>query len=208
MPRPFASFVARTALSRSSPATQRFAKRIRRPIGPENRGRGIRVPTTALAASRERIEAREPEEDQDPVRDAQRSRDEGDDAPDTLRVPPLERIRQGESEGDHAHNDADAEDRDAANESRERGHAEPEDEEVHEFVVAREAVEDPDAEHGAMFAVPAGMDVGVLVLDRHGSVAVAVDVPELRKDPELPREAERADRDQHDAHEVLEGPQR
>src|SRR5438093_12772629 len=104
MPRPFASFVARTALSRSSPATQRFAKRIRRPIGPENRGRGIRVPTTALAASRERTEAREPEEDQDPVRDARRSRGERDDPPDTPPVPPLERVRQADACGDHARN--------------------------------------------------------------------------------------------------------
>src|SRR3972149_1819553 len=148
--RSLAAFASRTASSISSPATNCPANRMRRPTGLGKGGRGIRIARpSARAASSERVEAAVPEQDKDPVEDAQRTRHDGDRPAHPSLVPPLERVREGEPERDHADCDAGAELRLAMDEECESRVAEPGDEQDQQLVVARQAVHDPNAEHSA-----------------------------------------------------------
>ena len=155
------------------------------------------------AASPDGVDPAESEQDEGAVEDAQRPRGQGHRAPNALSAPPPEGEREGEAEGDHPDDDARAEHRHAQDQTREGRDAERGDEQDQEFVVAREAVHDPDAEHRPVVPEPPHVDVNVLVL-RRLLVAVAVRVAELREDLELPREADDPQDDEHDADGDLE----
>src|SRR5712664_321526 len=86
---------------------------------------------------REGIESLEPGEQQSRIRDAEdRDRRVHDVAYGTL-APPQHRIVQADREEDHPRDDAEAEDRDAEEDATEGRHAQRDDEEDEELIVAR-----------------------------------------------------------------------
>src|SRR3989304_6546959 len=105
--RSWAAFASRTASSIDSPATNCPANRMRRPTGLGKGGRGIRItrPSVADASPAEGVEAAVPEQDEDPVEDAQRTCHDRDRASHPSLAPFFVRVREGEPERGHADDD-------------------------------------------------------------------------------------------------------
>src|SRR5256885_7280187 len=145
---------------------------------------------------RERIEPLEAREQEDPVADA----DQGDrgihDATHRATAPPQHRIVQAHCEHDHPRDDPEAEHGDTEEDPAEGGHSEGDDEEDEEFIVAREAVDDPDREHRLVFPVfrEMAMEPRVKMSVLHETMPMLVHVEQV----ELPEQPDHSDEEQHD----------
>ena len=151
---------------------------------------------------RERIETFEAGEQEDPVGDADHGDRRVDDVAYRPVSPPQHGIVQTDREDDHPHDDAQAEHCDADEDPTQGRHAERDDEEVQELVIARKTVDDPDREHRLVFSVGREMAVEprVKVPVLHHAVPMFVHMENV----ELPQKSDHTDHQEHDRDEKIE----
>src|SRR5256885_16187780 len=167
--------------------------------------RESRIPRTSRAFSegrRKRIEAFETREQQNGIGDAEHRDHHVHDATHRATAPPKHRIVQAHREHDHPRDDSEAEHGDAEEDPAEGGHSERDDEEDQEFIVAREAVNDPDREHRLVFPVfrEMPMEPRVKMSVLHETMPMLVHVEQV----ELPEQPDDSDKEQHDRDEEIE----